>query len=563
MRSHALTTIAAATSLAFTLAACQGTTVSSTQSDSARTSVAPSAQTSSYIVQAKSLAAAKAAVKRVGGMITHELGIIDAVGARLSPAQAETLRAHGSTVFVDSMIEPTSTTTGSSSGSALDTWYPTLVNADQLHAQGITGTGITIAIVDSGMQHDPTIVKGTANQTRLLAGFDAIGNALIGKVTSTDTDNYGHGTHLGSIMVSTRLGPSGGYNGVAPDASLVYVKAFDDLGRGSYANVIRGIDWVVANKTKYKIRVMNLSFSAAPQSWYWNDPLNQAVMKAWQAGIVVVAAAGNSGPRAMTVGVPGNVPYVVTVGAMTDNFTRDNATDDRLASFSSAGPTYEGFVKPDLVAPGGHMLGLMGFSDYLSKTYPLFYDSTYYFQMSGTSQAAAVTSAIAALLLQAQPTLTPDEVKCKLMSGARPALDATSKLAYSLFQQGAGLVDAYAATYSSASTCANQGLNISFDLKGTKHYAGPAREDAAGGYYYVVDSKGDPISGQGYTWNNGYTWNQGYIWNNGYLWNQGYLWNNGYLWNSGYLWSNGYLWNQSTVAPTSAFAGVNTWVNPE
>ena len=88
--------------------------------------------------------------------------------------------------------------------------------------------------------------------------------------------------------------------------------------------------------------MLNLSFSATPQSHYWDDPLNQAVMAAWQAGIVVVASAGNSGPDPMTVGVPGNVPYIITVGAMTDNYTPYEPADDRLASFSSAGPTFEG-----------------------------------------------------------------------------------------------------------------------------------------------------------------------------------------------------------------------------
>ena len=121
--------------------------------------------------------------------------------------------------------------------------------------------------------------------------------------------------------------------------------------QGSYLDVIRGIDWVVAHKDEYNIRVLNLSFSAPPQSYYWDDPLNQAVMQAWQAGIVVVAAAGNGGPDPMTVGVPGNVPYIITVGAMSDNYTPENPADDILASFSAAGPTVEGFVKPEVVAP--------------------------------------------------------------------------------------------------------------------------------------------------------------------------------------------------------------------
>ncbi len=124
--------------------------------------------------------------------------------------------------------------------------------------------------------------------------------------------------------------------------------------------MIRGIDWIVANKDTYGIRVVNLSFSAPPQSYYWDDPLNQAVMAAWRSGIIVVASAGNLGPDPMTIGVPGNVPYVITVGAMTDNFTPDDGSDDVLASFSSPGPTLEAFVKPEMVAPGGHVVSTMG-----------------------------------------------------------------------------------------------------------------------------------------------------------------------------------------------------------
>ena len=167
---------------------------------------------------------------------------------------------------------------------------------------------------------------------------------------------------MSSVAASSYLAKAEGnerlYNGVAPNADLVVVKSFDANGVGTYLDVIRGIDWVVANQDRYGIRVLNLSFSAEPISYYWDDPLNQAVMNAWRMGIVVVASAGNRGPDAMTIGVPGNVPYVITVGAMSDAAST-NPNDDFLASFSSTGPTYEGFVKPEVVAPGGHVMGLM------------------------------------------------------------------------------------------------------------------------------------------------------------------------------------------------------------
>ena len=149
-----------------------------------------------------------------------------------------------------------------------------------------------------------------------------------------------------SVILSSNQTPAGRFQGVAPGANVVAVRAFESDGSGQYLDVIKGLDWIVANKDVFGIRVLNLSFSGDAVALYWEDPLNQAVMATWQAGIVVVAAAGNAGPAAMTIGVPGNVPYIITVGAMTDNYTPSDPTDDELASFSSAGPTYEGHLKP-------------------------------------------------------------------------------------------------------------------------------------------------------------------------------------------------------------------------
>jgi len=188
----------------------------------------------------------------------------------------------------------------------------------------------------------------------VVAGYDAINNTAM----TVAKDGNGHGTHLTSIVMNSDRAVDGTQTGVAPDAKLVYVQAFGADGSATYLNVITGLNWILNNRAKYNIRVLNLSFSATPRSYYWDDPVNQAVMKLWQAGVVVVASAGNDGPTPMTIGVPGNTPYIITVGAMTDNYTAD-PSDDKLASFSSAGPTYEGFVKPEVVAPGGHIVSVM------------------------------------------------------------------------------------------------------------------------------------------------------------------------------------------------------------
>jgi serine protease AprX len=264
--------------------------------------------------------------------------------------------------------------------------------------------------------------------------------------------------------------------------------------------VIRSINWIVANKATSKIRVLNCSFSAPVHSWYWQDPLNQAIMKAWQAGIVVVASAGNGGPKPMTIGISGNVPYVITVGAMTDYYTPNNSADDRLASFSAAGPTFEGFPKPDVVAPGGHVYSTMeAGTQVIAGQHPeLATSNDRIFMMSGTSQSAAVVSGIAALMPQANPSLTPDDVKCGLMATADVAWSGSST-PYSVFQQGAGLVRAYDAVRIPYAHCANNGLNIAMDLAGTRHFAGSATQDASGNFILMDQT------GNGTTWSGGYS----------------------------------------------------------
>jgi serine protease AprX len=492
----------------------------------------------SYIIQAASLDAARAAVRAAGGTITHELGIIDAVGAQLTPAQSDKLRANRAlTLSKDASVK----VAGVSPSYAV---RQTMANA--LHAMGITGQGVGIAFVDTGLWATP------------LAGYDAIRNV----VSTSIPDDSGHGTHVTSIAASANITADGTYLGIAPRASWITIKTFGADGRGTYANTIRGLDWILVNKTKYNIRVVNMSFGATAQSYYWNDPLNRAVMKLWQAGIVVVASAGNNGPYAQSITVPGNNPYVITVGAMTDNYTPTNARDDRLASFSSTGPTYEGFVKPEIVAPGGHITGVMTKNQAIPKAHREFHDGGNYFTMSGTSQSAAVVSGVVALMLQAQPSLTPNQVKCKLMSSAFAAVDSSGKLAYTVFQQGAGQVNALAAVFNPYTSCGNVGLDIAADLAGTRHYGGPAHQKADG-TFYLVDAAGQQINQQGYIWNNGYLWNQGFLWSNGYIWSNGYLWNNGYVWSNGYVWNNGTLWNQSFMPSTASVSGVNHWVDQE
>lgn len=362
-----------------------------------------------------------------------------------------------------------------------DTYYPTVAGAASLHRLGITGDGVTVAVLDSGLWEHHSLTHNTRGEYRVRGRYDAIRDIAGEEVF----DESGHGTHMTSVIahsdpVNRPGAKKGSFMGIAPDVQLVEVKAFNRTGQGDFLDIVRGIQWVVDHREALDIRILNLSFAARPRWPYWLDPINQAVMRAWRAGIVVVAAAGNEGPEAMSVGSPGNLPYIVTVGAVTDSWTPGDRRDDYIPDFSSRGPTPSAHIKPDLVAPGGHIAGITRPGSTLTLEHPDYLLSTGEFVMTGTSQASALVSGIAALLLQLEPELTPDEVKCKLMSSAELAINRDGKLAYSPFQQGSGYVSASRAVTLGQRDCGNPEMDLDRDIAGEEHYEGPAIVDEAG-----------------------------------------------------------------------------------
>jgi len=446
----------------------------------------------SYIITAADYSLLKEKVEELNLVPSHELAIINAVAVALNQSELEALQQSLS-------IKVTKNHKVALSGGRAwgkRKWQPIAtvpkyIEADSAHAAHNFGDGVTIGFLDTGLDQLQGTSSGLGLSTDLYGRdkfwgtYDAINNNL----SNHSNEESGHGTHVASIAGNADYDVYGNVYGVAPNAALVGIKAFDAEGKATYADVIRGIEWALQVKDQINLRVLNMSFSGPARSYYWEDPLNQAVMKAWQAGIVVVASAGNNGPDPMTIGVPGNVPYIITVGAMTDNYTESDSTDDKLATFSAAGPTFEGFVKPEIVAPGGHLSGLMAFDTQIVQEHPEFHDGGRYFEMSGTSQAAGVVSGAVALLLTQDPTLTPDEVKCRLMDSAHAAFNDNGELAYSVFQQGSGLINVADALTSTASACANQALDIAQDISGNEHYFGPANINDDGNFY--VEGLGD------------------------------------------------------------------------
>ena len=362
-----------------------------------------------------------------------------------------------------------------------DAFYPTLIRADELHRDGFTGDGVGVAVIDTGAWAHPALENDTQGQARIVGFFDAVRNTE----RTTLEDENGHGSHITSVLASSERTYdsdgqfTGSFHGIAPDVDLLVVKAFNDKSKSTYLDVVNAIAYVVKHRERFNIKVLNLAFQGDAVAHYWQDPINQAVMAAWDAGITVVVSAGNSGPETMTIGAPGNVPYVITVGAVTDHYTLHDQSDDYVATFSSVGPTLEGFIKPEMIAPGGHMMGLVPAGSTVTQAHPDFHDGFQYYLMSGTSQAAAAASGVAALMLQKDPSLSPDDVKCRLMASAKAAT-TNGRVSYSLLQQGAGLIDAVAALDSEVVGCANQGLDLKADLAGITHFKGPLthREEA-------------------------------------------------------------------------------------
>jgi serine protease AprX len=306
--------------------------------------------------------------------------------------------------------------------------FATAVEANVAEAQyGFDGTGIGVAVIDSGIAAHPDLNNANGS-SRVVYSQSFL------PLDGTTSDKFGHGTHVAGLVggsgasSGTANGYAATYAGMAPNVNLINLRVLDQNGLGTDSQVIAAIEEAITLKNTYNIRVINMSLGRPVFESYTLDPVDQAVEAAWKAGIVVVAAAGNNGRFGLTngfgtIGVPANDPAVITVGA---TMTEDTATrvDDKIASYSSKGPTViDHIVKPDLVAPGNAQVSLRAAGSTMDVLYPQ-YDVTssngtsQYFVLSGTSMATPIVSGAVALMLQQTPSLTPDQVKARLMKTA-------------------------------------------------------------------------------------------------------------------------------------------------
>jgi serine protease AprX len=317
---------------------------------------------------------------------------------------------------------------------------------------GFTGAGVGVAVIDSGITawHDD-LTKGNSTTTypygnqRVSEFVDFVGNQ------SQPYDDYGHGSHVAGIIAGNGYDSRGGSSqksGIAPGASLVVLKVLDANGNGTISNIIAALNWVAVNYQTYNIRVVNMSVGARVYESYWTDPLTLAAKALTDKGITVVAAAGNFGENTFDqlqwggITVPGNAPWVLTVGASSTMGTLTRA-DDTMGAFSSSGPTYIDFgAKPDLVAPGVGTVSLAVPGSTLANTDAAFLlpgtpalGFMPYLSLTGTSMATPVVTGTVALMLQANPNLTPNLIKAILQYTAQPYTG------YSPLRQGAGFLN--------------------------------------------------------------------------------------------------------------------------
>jgi serine protease AprX len=492
------------------------------------------------------------AVAALGGSVVRELGIIGGFSARVPADRVAALRTVPGvrSVTEDAGLALQSTDVAGTAGQtgSLFTIANQVTGASTMWDAGYTGKGVDVAVIDSGV----VPVQGLAGSGKVVYGPDLTMEA---NGSAKNLDTYGHGTNMAGIIAGrdsatgALTGNSSDLVGMAPDSRIVSIKVADAEGQTDVSQAIAAIDWAVQNRTRngLNIRVLNMSFGTDGVQDYLLDPLAYAAEQAWHKGIVVVVAVGNEGFGTGKVNNPAYDPYLIAVGSDSANGTATTA-DDVVSPFSNDG---DGTRNPDVLAPGDHVVSLRNPGSYLDTQFPAARIGDRLFRGSGTSQAAAVVSGAAALLLSQRPGLTPDQVKALLTRTAQPIPGAAASA------QGHGLIDLATARKAATPTDAKQTFALSTGLgslelaRGSVHVTVGGQEvrgevDVRGRSFNAATiAKGVRDGGNwqstltGMTWS-GMTWS-GMTWS-GMTWS-GMTWS-GMTW-SGMTWS-GMTWSGMT-----------------
>jgi serine protease AprX len=440
------------------------------------------------------------------------------------------------------------------------------IGAASVWNSGYTGAGIGVAVIDSGINDSHPDLKNSAETaSRVVYHQDFTGTATTNSA-GAKYDLYGHGTHVAGIIGGNGYLSGGQYEGVAPGVNLVDLRALDLNGAGTDSTVIAAIQEAIALQSTYNIRVINLSLGRGIPESYTQDPLCQAVESAWKSGIVVVVAAGNLGRLSVngsngfgTVTAPGNDPYVITVGATKSNGSA-NANAETKASYSSKGPTtYDHVVKPDIMAPGNDVVSLAAPGATLEADYPqeLVNDSKgnpNYFTLSGTSMATPAVAGAVALLLQEQSTLTPDQVKARLMkttykmnglglvstSAYVPHLNQNFTDFYDLFSTGSGLMNLQAAAANTDLAPSTVGAAMSPSV---------VYNQTTGIVSLVYGNSS--VASTSVVWGSSVVWGTSVVWGASIVNGQSVVWGSSLPWNTNSLAAFSVVWGSSTGQATA------------
>jgi serine protease AprX len=428
---------------------------------------------------------------------------------------------------------------------------------DDIRGTRYTGHDVGVAIIDSGI---------------------AAGNNDLHNITFVDFtnhmkeggpyDDYGHGTHVAGLIASTGDGSHSEYAGLAPDAHLLVLKVLDKDGSGYTSDVIAAINFAVANKDRFHVGVINLSLGHPIYEPAASDPLVRAVENAVAAGVVVVASAGNFGgdpvthdPQYAGITSPGNAPSAITIGALDTNqtVTRD---DDTVAWYSSRGPTwYDGFQKPDIVAPGSHLISDVSTRSTLYKTYPRGIVSAQnqnaFMSLSGTSMAAGVVTGVVALMIDANqtnhhgaPPLTPNAIKAMLQYSAIPLVGVDT------LTQGAGALNAAGAIALAAAVEPRAPVGTWWLSTGVNPSTTIGNQTVVWGQSVLW---GDQIIWGSQIFSNDPAWGLGVIWGDRAVWGTQIIWGSSTVWGNPTIWVDQIIWGSNLLGQTEGAAV--TWGN--
>lgn len=422
---------------------------------------------------------------------------------------------------------------------------------------GFNGAGIGVAVIDSGINDSHPDLQNPDGTSRVVYHQDFTGTPTT-NTSGGQYDLYGHGTHVAGIIGGNGSLSGGQYSGVAPGVSLIDLRALDANGAGSDSTVIAAIQQAIALQNTYNIRIINLSLGRGIPVSYTQDPLCQAVEAAWNSGILVVVAAGNYGRLSVngsngygTVTAPGNDPYVLTVGASKSNGSALPQAET-LASYSSKGPTtYDHVVKPDMLAPGNTIVSLAAPGATLEASYPGDIvtgtdGKNDYFKLSGTSMATPAVAGAAALLLQEQSTLTPDQVKARLMKTAYkmgffstsayvPHLFMSFLNFYDLFSVGSGLLNVQSAIANSDLAPATVGSALS-----------PTAVYNPLTHSITLVKGNSAVASTSVVWGSSVVWGTSVVWGASLVSGTSVVWGSSVPWNDNTLSAFSVVWGAST-----------------